>query len=420
MRPVPSIRSRPFAPLLAVLLLSAPAAAPGQLGPAEQVPGFQEVEPPRSWSFPADHAAHPDFATEWWYLTGHLEDGQGRRFAVQAVFFRQALPPLPRAPEGWEPPVLYPAHMALTDLQQGTFSVQEVLGRELGGGAGSREDSLHVWTRGWSLRARPDGTWHLRTGQRGPAADGIGLDLRLTPREPPLLHGEAGYSVKNPGAERPAASWYYSIPRLTARGRLTAGGEEREVDGVLWFDHEFFSTGILTELEGWDWFGLRLDDGGALMVSRVRSAGRAHHWGTWRAADGTTRSLGAQDIQLEPLDWWESPDGEARYPVVWRLEVLPAGLEAVISADVPSSELRTERSTLIRYWEGSVSVRRPGARGRGDRLGEGFLEMTGYSGAIRPGDGTPHGGSRREGPACGRSGSAAPAAIPPKGGGGSR
>ncbi len=357
------------------------------------LPGTGGQEPPsRTWSFPADHAAHPAFSSEWWYLTGHLQQEGGGRLAVQTVFFRQALPPVPGAPEGWTPPVLYPAHMGITDSEEGTFTVREVLGRELGGTAGAREDTLDVWSRGWRLRALPEGGWHLSAG----STPGPILELELEPSEEPLLHGRRGYSVKDPGAERPAASWYYSIPRVAARGSLVTDGRRRRVEGVLWFDHEFFDPRLLTDLEGWDWFGLRLEDGGSLMVSRVRSGGRDHLWGTWRDAGGRSTVLDGEAIRLEPLAHWTSPDGAARYPVRWRLEVLPAGLDAVVAAEMPASELRTERPGRVRYWEGSVVVRqRTGAgAGSGRRLGEGFLEMTGYAGAILPGGGRPPGRDR--------------------------
>ena len=147
-----------------------------------QEQGLREVVPSREWSFPADHGSHPDYAAEWWYLTGHLEDEEGDRFAVQAVFFRQALPPLPSAPEGWTPPVLYPAHMAVTDLQRGTFEVREVVGRDLGGLAGAKEDTLEVRTRGWSLRTAPDGSWLLQTGERSPERGGPGPGYGLPDR----------------------------------------------------------------------------------------------------------------------------------------------------------------------------------------------------------------------------------------------
>jgi predicted secreted hydrolase len=39
------------------------------------LPGFKHV-------FPRDHAAHPEYSTEWWYYTGHLESRGGRRFGL--------------------------------------------------------------------------------------------------------------------------------------------------------------------------------------------------------------------------------------------------------------------------------------------------------------------------------------------------
>ena len=51
---------------------------------------FAPVLAGRTLRFPADHGAHPAFRTEWWYLTGHLDGEDGRRFGFQVTFFRQA------------------------------------------------------------------------------------------------------------------------------------------------------------------------------------------------------------------------------------------------------------------------------------------------------------------------------------------
>ncbi|MGE5790079.1 MAG: lipocalin-like domain-containing protein, partial [Syntrophaceae bacterium] len=42
----------------------------------------------RTWSFPRDHGAHPEFRTEWWYFTGNLRDEAGNRYGYQLTFFR--------------------------------------------------------------------------------------------------------------------------------------------------------------------------------------------------------------------------------------------------------------------------------------------------------------------------------------------
>ncbi len=56
--------------------------------------------------------------------------------------------------------------------------------------------------------------------------------------------------------------------------------------GVAWFDHEW-SSGIVDErAQGWDWVGLNLDDGGALMLFQMRDARDGELWAAakWRAA----------------------------------------------------------------------------------------------------------------------------------------
>ena len=47
--------------------------------------------PVRKLTFPADHYSHPDFKTEWWYYTGHLESDSGKRYGYQVTFFRFGL-----------------------------------------------------------------------------------------------------------------------------------------------------------------------------------------------------------------------------------------------------------------------------------------------------------------------------------------
>src|SRR5262249_54136298 len=39
-------------------------------GAAEYRDGYKVVLPPYRFSFPRDHASHPDFRIEWWYYTG--------------------------------------------------------------------------------------------------------------------------------------------------------------------------------------------------------------------------------------------------------------------------------------------------------------------------------------------------------------
>ena len=50
--------------------------------------GFRQAVPGYTFTFPADHAAHPAYRTEWWYYTGHLRTPTGKRYGYQLTFFR--------------------------------------------------------------------------------------------------------------------------------------------------------------------------------------------------------------------------------------------------------------------------------------------------------------------------------------------
>src|SRR5687767_14214002 len=91
---------------------------------------YQLALPGRKLSFPADHYSHPDFKTEWWYYTGHLETASGRRFGYQVTFFRfgvrdrqMALKEMPLFTE------LYMAHFALSDIAAKRFVFRERINR---------------------------------------------------------------------------------------------------------------------------------------------------------------------------------------------------------------------------------------------------------------------------------------------------
>jgi predicted secreted hydrolase len=139
---------------------------------------------------------------------------------------------------------------------------------------------------------------------------------------------------------------------------------------------------------GWDWLGVRLADGRAVMLYRLRdAAGAAHHFfGGLVGRDGRVVSLDADRARLQPLRHWRSPRTGARYPVAWRVLLQPPG-EAPLALDVDAvtdaQEWTTERSTGVTYWEGMVTgtAAQGGAR---TRL-EGFLELTGYAGGGVPG-----------------------------------
>ena len=75
------------------------------------------------------------------------------------------------------------------------------------------------------------------------------------------------------------------MPQLVVTGRVAIEGREQTVRGVAWFDHEWSGAIVDERAEGWDWVGLNLDDGGALMLFQMRGARDSELWAAakWRA-----------------------------------------------------------------------------------------------------------------------------------------
>ncbi|HYA02458.1 MAG TPA: carotenoid 1,2-hydratase, partial [Syntrophobacteria bacterium] len=191
---------------------------------AEHDQPFRLALPGYEFRFPADHAAHPDFRTEWWYYTGHLATAQGRAFGFQLTFFRHVLrPPDETRRSRWAFHTLYFAHFAVTDEEGAAFRFQEKVSRGSLGLAGAETSSYHVWVDDWSARL-DGGTHRLWAGGKE-----MGLDLALVPSKKPVVHGRNGVSQKAEGEGY--ASHYYSISRLAVSGVLAWKGRSYPVTG---------------------------------------------------------------------------------------------------------------------------------------------------------------------------------------------
>ncbi|MDE2571827.1 MAG: carotenoid 1,2-hydratase, partial [bacterium] len=168
--------------LLAVLLLLACCAA-----------GWRSAGAPYRFVFPRDHGSHPAYHTEWWYYTGHLSSTDGRRYGFELTIFRVGLAPGAPTPgpgeSRWRDGELFPAHFAVTDDTNGTFSFSERVARPALGQAGAARGGLDVHALDWYAR----GEHPLRLHAATPA---LGLDLTLTSRKLPAINGLRGISRK--------------------------------------------------------------------------------------------------------------------------------------------------------------------------------------------------------------------------------
>lgn len=334
-----------------------------------QATTYPPVEPGRKLTFPRDHGAHPDFRTEWWYVTGWVESsGVARGF--QVTFFRSRSGLQEDNQSAFAPKQLIFAHAAIADASKGRLIYDERAAREAFGLAYAKTGNTDVGIDGWTL-TRSDGEYRTRI-----AAEEFAFDLRFVPTQPVLLQGRAGFSSKGP---RPGeASYYYSLPHLRVEGTILLDGETAEVSGNAWLDHEWSSQYLSPDAQGWDWVSINFSDGAALMAFRMRARGGGSLWagGSVRQPGGALRTLSPSDVEFEPTRLWRSPRSGIEYPVEWRLRAGRYDLELVPLMD--DQELDSQASTGIIYWEGAVR-----ARNGGRQVGRGYLELTGYG--ERPG-----------------------------------
>lgn len=340
--------------------------------------GFRRAVGAWDWQFPRDHGAHDVFQTEWWYYTGNLAAADGRRFGFQFTIFRRALTPEEQRLVGaggseWRTNQVYLAHFTVSDIAGGRFYHDERLSRAGAGLAGATDEPYRVWLEDWTVESLNDDA--TRT-QIQADAGAFAVDLTLDQIKPPALQGDGGLSAKSGDVGN--ASYYYSLTRLLTEGSIRIGEDTFQVSGASWMDHEFSTSALAGDAQGWDWFGLHLDDNRELMLGQIRhqDGGREPAFGgLFVAADGSTRYLPAETYTITATDQWISPHTGAEYPSGWTITVdigEAAPLSLTLTPLMRDQELQTD---ITAYWEGAVEI-------SGDATGYGYAELTGYVEAM--------------------------------------
>jgi predicted secreted hydrolase len=320
--------------------------------------------------FPRDHGSHPWTLTEWWYITGWLREDAHRPLGMQVTFFRNRPRVQEDNPSAFAPEQLLFAHAALSDPDTGRLQHEQRSARAGLGLALAAEETTYVRIDDWSLLLE-DGRYRARIAGRS-----LDFKLDFEPTQPALLEGQAGFSRKGPLPGE--ASCYYSFPHLAVSGSISVAGRSHAVSGRAWLDHEWSSNYLGKPAAGWDWTGVNLDDGSALMAFRIRDKRGGVYWAsaTHRTADGTVRTLSPLQVQIHPLRRWRSPRTDVDYPVAMRVHVGDLVLELQPLMD--DQELDSRASTGAIYWEGAVQATQSGRV-----VGRGYLELTGYAAPLR-------------------------------------
>jgi predicted secreted hydrolase len=328
-------------------------------------PSYAPVITGRPLVFPADYGSHPEFRTEWWYVTGWLTTQRGESLGFQITFFRTKPDIDESNPSAFAAHQLLIAHCAISDPRRGRLWQDQRIRRAGLGLAEASVGDTQVWIDRWSLKRNASN--YTATID----AEDFSFDVTLLETQAILLNGDSGVSRKSPVAQ--ASSYYYSLPHLRVDGAVARHGSTDHVTGEAWFDHEWSSEYLDDRAAGWDWIGINLDDGAALMAFRIRDARGGQRWagGTIRNGDGRIRILEPADIEFRAGRRWTSPRTQISYPVQWQLRA--GSREFEFQPLLDDQENDTRLSTGAIYWEGAVR-----AYEQRRLVGRGYLELTGY------------------------------------------
>ena len=121
--------------------------------------------------------------------------------------------------------------------------------------AGVKTLPFKAWIDDWQAAEAADGSGRIHLtakalAEKIPGTPGFSISLTLTRKKPAIFQGEKGFSRKGPGASD--ASYYYSFPGMSAQGHVMVAGQKAPVRGHAWFDHEWSTSALGSDVAGWD------------------------------------------------------------------------------------------------------------------------------------------------------------------------
>lgn len=366
------------------LLASCPAAVQAQATTPPPLRQFAQASRQNKLLLPLDHGPHTDFRTEWWYFTGWIES-EGQELGVQITFFRSAPQLDPRNPSRFQPSQLLIAHVAVAQPHTGHLIHDQIALRAAPNEAlitGTRLQAnekrcLSIRMPGWELESTNGEHWRcaIHTTQ-------LKLELHSKTSQAAWFQGDQGFSQKGPLQTQ--SSHYITLPHLNTEGSLSFSTQSpKPLKGSFWMDHEWSSTVLAPEAQGWDWVGLLGQAGESLMAFQIRprDPSKPPVWthAALRGADGQVREF--KRIRFETLSRWTSPKTGVAYPVsqILYLDELSFTLQPLFK----DQELDARASSGTLYWEGAVRVDMKQGQAPAVPWGRGYLELTGYDAPMK-------------------------------------
>ncbi|MDQ2799724.1 MAG: hypothetical protein M3Y13_08795, partial [Armatimonadota bacterium] len=298
-------------------------------------------------------AAHSNVNIEWWYVNAHVTTNKGRHLALIGSFFRfgTGVNPLDGAPMPRAHYLIY----AVTDLDkraQRPYSLADAnmiaLLKQFGpllAAQNPHDKGIRAFLAGLAQGKLPpphqkivgaasvvSAPFRLAYGQGNTLAatnaantafdlnlNAGGPDkihLTLTSQKPPMAVGGKGET----GLHTPTDMYYFSLTRCAVGGTIDTGaGPETITGGQGWFDHQWGNSWVASN-DGWDWWGVQLDDGTDILFFRQRDlkTGRIFFpLATFMDKNGRQSVTRKIVFTPDPKAYWKSPKSGVTYPLGW-------------------------------------------------------------------------------------------------------
>jgi predicted secreted hydrolase len=286
--------------------------------PALERPDFQSVPPMGRKAFDFSRT-NMEFPQEWWYFNAHMFDAEHRRYGLMIAMLKtgQVLGSLTLV-----------SHEKHYGLQRS--GVVEQLPRKLMI-SGPTSQLIQVYP----------GRFEYEFRFRDKLANFV---LRMSANKKPLTVGGTG-NVEMGASGR---SFYYSLTNMTVKGRGRIRGNQVELAGKGWMDHQWGDWND-REFDKWYWYSIQLADNTEIMIFEFR-----RHSQVLSPVcdvvfpDGTTK----HDLEytIAPMKTWVSTDTGRSWSLGWQITIPEVGAKLEMVPDMDDQEVTKS------LWEGVCKV----------------------------------------------------------------
>lgn len=287
---------------------------------------------------------------EWWYFTGHTKD-YGFEFCIfkldpQIVKF------FPLYQFTKKP--LYVLHAAITDKKHKKFtSFQEIsLNNDTG-------KDLDIKFKNTSLKL-VNKEFIINYKDK--------INLIATPIKKMTLMQPKGHLIvqKKPIHE----TYYVSYTQNKIRGTIN----KETVIGECWMDHQKSNMPSKTDIKGWDWFGISINNT-QIMIYDLKDGRKGA-----TIIDPKGKVTYTKKLVVKSLTTYQSKKTKIIYPMNWNIKVLDYDLQII--PYVLEQEMNTLKTTPTTYYEGACKVT---GNKKGTKIsGNAYVELVGYDNRLIP------------------------------------